>query len=281
MKRGWNDPGLEAAAQYIEANFKTRGLVPRAQVFSARNRTFRNIIVELGPVDRSTIVIGAHYDSYGSLPGADDNASGVAALIELSAMLQSRKNSLKYRYVLAAWPLEEPPFFATPQMGSYVHAAALKKAKENIRLMISLEMLGYYSDTPKSQSFPIAAMANLYPTTGNFITLVGRPGEAQDIAQLKASFRRAKLIPTEAVIAPPQVKGIDFSDHRNFWSHGYRALMITDTSFYRNHNYHEKSDTPDRLDYKRMSAVVKSLDMALAELKPRPKASAQPAVRAP
>jgi Zn-dependent M28 family amino/carboxypeptidase len=270
MKRGWDSPGLEAAARYIEQTLKNAGLRTRSHPFKAQEKSFRNIIAELGPADAPLVVIGAHYDSFGSRPGADDNASGVAAMIELASRLELRAKTLAFRYQMVAWTLEEPPMYDTVKMGSYVHAAHLKKTGAKVRLAISLEMLGYYSDQPNSQSFPIPEMTKLYPTTGNFIALVGRPADRAFAEVLKASFLKTQLIPTETVLAPVQMEGIDFSDHRSFWHHGYDALMITDTSFYRNSNYHKITDTPDTLDYARMSAVVRSLDQALMMLETVP-----------
>ena len=266
MKRGWDSPGLEKAARYVSNALTGMGFQVRDQSYEAQGRTYRNVIVNIGPATAPLMVIGAHYDSFASLPGADDNASGVASLLALARLLKARENHLKYRYELAAWTLEEPPFYDTVFMGSYVHAAALKKAGTPPRIAISLEMLGYFSDKANSQSFPIPQMAQLYPTTGNFITLVGRPEDGKEVQRFKAAFQKAKRIPVEALLAPTQVKGIDFSDHRSFWAHGYRALMITDTSFYRNGHYHKETDTAERLDYSRMAAVVKSIDFALKTL---------------
>ena len=266
MDRHWTSPGLERAAHYIESQLKMIGLKPHNQIFRARERPFRNIIARLGPQSGPLVVVGAHYDTFGHLPGADDNASGVAGVLELARLLRAYESRLKVRVELAAWPLEEPPFFRTPSMGSYHHAAALMAKKVPVHSMISIEMIGYFSDAPNSQSFPIPMMQAMYPTVGRFITFVGRPQDAAVIGPMRATFKALGLIPTETVIAPASIQGIDFSDHLNFWAMGYPAMMLTDTSFFRNHHYHTSKDTPDRLDYVRMSAVVSSLAEAILRL---------------
>ena len=197
--------------------------------------------------------------------GADDNASGIAAMLELAGLLKSIESKLKNRFILVAWPLEEPPFFASESMGSFHHAKLLKQKETKVELMISLEMLGYYSDEIGSQKYPLARMRETYPSKGNFIAIIGRPFEQEIVTEIHQSFKESKLIPTESLVAPPLVTGVDFSDHRNYWIHGYNAIMLTDTAFLRNPNYHQATDTPDTLNYKKMAAVVKSLFTYLQE----------------
>ena len=151
-------------------------------------------------------------------------------------------------------------------MGSYQHARALKAKQVPVHSMISVEMIGYFSDEPNSQSFPVSLMKVLYPSVGHFITFVGRPQDAPAISQFVVTFKALGLIPTETVLAPEHVQGIDFSDHLNYWALGVPAMMLTDTSFFRNHHYHLPTDTPDRLDYARMASVVTSLAEALIRL---------------
>ena len=258
LDRRWNSAELEKAALYIEKELKKQQLKVGKQIFSVEGKQFRNIYTEIGPKDKSTIVIGAHYDTC-LAQGADDNASGVAAILELAGLLKSIEAKLKHRFILVAWPLEEPPFFASEDMGSFHHAKFLKQKNTPVELMISLEMLGYYSDEVGSQKYPLPQMSESYPNKGNFIAIIGRPFEQKIVTKVHQSFKASKLIPTESLVAPPLVTGVDFSDHRNYWIHGYNAIMITDTAFLRNPNYHQPSDTPDTLNYKKMAAVVKSL----------------------
>jgi len=165
-----------------------------------------------------------------------------------------------------AYTLEEPPYYATPHMGSAVHAASLAQERVEVRAMISIEMIGYFSDAPRSQDFPASILKLVYPTTGNFIAVVGKLGQGGLVRQVKRAMRGASPLPVESISAPAFVPGIDFSDHRNYWKHGYEAVMITDTSFYRNRNYHTMGDTPDTLDYRRMAQVVVGIDAAVRAL---------------
>jgi hypothetical protein len=232
------------------------------QPFTADGGRYRNVIARFGPRTGERIVVGAHYDAAGPYPGADDNASGVAGLLELARLL-GRVGSLPVRVELVAYPLEEPPYFATDRMGSAVHAAALRKEGVPVRAMLSLEMIGFFRDAPGSQRFPTPALRPFYPSRGNFITVVGRPGDAALVRHIKRAMRGATELPVYSICAPPALPGIDFSDHRNYWHHGYPAVMITDTAFYRNPHYHTEHDTPDTLDYRRMAWVVDGVLAAL------------------
>lgn len=259
-----NESGQKDAVQYIERTLKRYGLKPRRQTFTADGREFVNIIVQFGDERLPRIVIGAHYDSAGELPGADDNASGVAGLLELARLLKNappQKRSME----LVFYANEEPPYFGTEDMGSFVHAKSLADANVEVEYMLSLEMIGYYSDKPGSQEFPLPALAYIYPDTGNFIALVGRPSEWLLIRKLKAAWKKYSDFPLETLNAPESVPGLALSDHINYWKHGFRALMLTDTAFFRNKNYHEKTDTPETLDYRRMAAVVEAVYGMLVE----------------
>ncbi len=165
-----------------------------------------------------------------------------------------------------AFALEEPPFFATPDMGSFHHAARLKERGEDITVMIALEMIGYFSDEPGSQEFPLALLRWVYPRRGNFIAVVGRWGQARVVRDVKAGMKGATDLPVYSITAPRAVQGVDFSDHRSYWRHGMRAVMITDTAFFRNPGYHGPGDTADTLDYRRMAQVVTSVFAALETL---------------
>lgn len=263
----------EHAVQYILEEFKAVGAKVTIQEVPVQESTYKNIIAGFGPSKGPLLVIGAHYDSFGDAiegamhplgyspqthtPGADDNASGVAALIELARLLSESPPSRSVE--LVAYALEEPPYFRTQYMGSAVHAHSLTEEKRQVQLMLSLEMIGYYSDEQSSQRFPFPGMSLFYPDHGNFIALVGRLGDFQGMRTVKSLMSGATDLPVYSINAPQFIVGVDFSDHRNYWAEGYPAIMVTDTSFYRNSNYHRAGDTYDTLDYHRMAKVVQSL----------------------
>jgi Zn-dependent M28 family amino/carboxypeptidase len=229
-------------------------------------RTYRNVIALFGPDTKERIVVGAHYDSAGVQPAADDNASGIAGLIELAYLLG--QISLPVRVELVAYSLEEPPYFRTPGMGSAVHATSLKAHGIPVRIMFALEMIGYFSDRPDSQGFPLSIFKLFYPSRGNFIGIVSKLDHGLVVRRVKKAMRQATSLPVYSINAPRFIPGVDFSDHLNYWQAGYPAVMITDTAFYRNKYYHTIHDTPDTLDYERMALVVQGVHAAvLAEAK--------------
>lgn len=243
--------GLNLASDYIESQMKLNHDQVTIQAYQANGTTFQNIIATHGPKDAPMLIIGAHYDAYGGMPGADDNASGVAGLLELNRLLAAEK--LTKQVVLVAYTLEEPPLYASQGMGSVIHAKSVKD--EDIELMISLEMIGYFNDQPDSQNYPASVLGWVYPDTGHFITVVDELFSTAG-PKLKKTFNQQGLIEAYSINAPAAIPGIDFSDHRSYWAHGIPAIMVTDTAFYRNHNYHEPTDTYDTLDYQKMSYVV-------------------------
>jgi Zn-dependent M28 family amino/carboxypeptidase len=263
---------INSAARYIYDEFKATGAEVTFQDVVVQESTYRNVIARFGPQSGPLLIIGAHYDSYGDTetdsgargyslathtPGADDNASGVAGLIELSRLLG--RNQQTRPIELVAYTLEEPPNFGTEHMGSVWHARSLAKAKRDVRLMLSLEMIGYFSDKPGSQRYPVPGMSHLYSDRGDFITLVGKFSDFNAIRKAKALMMGATNLPVYSINAPPLLQGIDFSDHRSYWHEGFAALMVTDTAFFRNGNYHESGDTYEKLDYRRMAKVVQSV----------------------
>ena len=247
---------LLQSADYIAEQFKQFNARVERQVFTVRGVEYQNVIGHFPgqKTDRAKVIIGAHYDVADSLPGADDNASGVAGLLELARIYSTRPPA--HPTELVAYALEEPPYFRTEHMGSFHHAKRLVDNGENIKMMVCLEMIGYFSDEKGSQDYPAKFMASLYPDTGNYIALVSN----FDNAGLTRNFKKAMLanawLPVESINAPAIVPGIDFSDHQNYWKFDIPALMVTDTAFYRNKNYHTENDTPDTLDYRKMAAVV-------------------------
>ena len=250
---------LNAAADYVEAELKKAGATTKRQEYEAFGKTFRNIVCRIETGNPKTVLLGAHYDVCGQGPGADDNASGVAGLIELARILHTNKDRLKYSVEIVAFTNEEPPFFRTKAMGSYIHAQSILNRKQTIEYMVVLEMIGFYSDKAESQTYPIASMRQTYPTTGNFVAVVGNDNSSDTVASIKQAFQNNAAIDCRSLIAPPSMQGMDFSDHLNYWALDVKAVMITDTAFYRNKNYHERTDTPATLNYSKMAEVVKGL----------------------
>ncbi|MBI1814759.1 MAG: M28 family peptidase [Deltaproteobacteria bacterium] len=257
-------PGnLDRTAVYIRSEFEQAQALVSEQAYDVDDTIYRNVIAVFGPESTDRIVIGAHYDAAGPLPGADDNASGVAGLIELAHLLG--RVHLPRRVELVAYSLEEPPFFRTEHMGSTMHASALKSEGVRVRLMISLEMIGYFSDAPNSQEYPLALMRPFYPSRGDFVAVVGTLGEFFTVRRMRNAMRAATVLPVEWLSAPRVLSDIDLSDQMNYWEAGYDALMVTDTSFYRNKRYHTPADTPETLDYRRMALVVVGVYSAVVE----------------
>lgn len=255
---------LDRVAAYIKNEFSQFTESVSEQPYSVQGKSYRNVIARFGPETEERIVVGAHYDAAGPLPGADDNASGVAGLIELARLLSLQSPPL--RIELVAFTLEEPPYFGTTGMGSSVHAESLRRQNIRVRAMFSLEMIGYFSDAPNSQRVPGGLLSAFYPSTGNFIAVVGRPGDWSLVRRTKAAMRNASPLPVYSINAPRIVSGVDFSDQLNYWHAGYNAVMITDTAFYRNPNYHTAHDTEEKLDYKRMAMVVEGVYAAVIDL---------------
>lgn len=250
---------LAAAADHVHAALAATGATVERQPVKVEGERFDNLVARFGPADGPLLVIGAHYDSHGhtQTPGADDNASGVAGLIELARLLVRHPPSQPVE--LVAYTLEEPPHFRTGDMGSARHAGALAAAGRPVELMISLEMIGYFSDAAGSQHYPVPGLSLLYPDRGNFIGIVSRPQDWRETRRLKAAMLGATPLPVRSINTLPQVPGVDFSDHLSYWQHGMPAVMVTDTAFARNVEYHQAGDTHERLDYRRMAQVVQGV----------------------
>jgi Zn-dependent M28 family amino/carboxypeptidase len=250
---------LEKAAAYIESTLVSTGNSFREQPFTVGNFQFKNIIASIGKGTKKAMVIGAHYDVSGNQSGADDNASGVAGLLELSRVLKQNESLLEREIMLVFYTLEEPPFFGTRYMGSYIHAQSLADQKNKIECMISLEMIGYFKDEKKSQAYPIGLLKLFYPDQGNFITAVGDYHSGKYVKKISRAINKNSTVPCHYIIAPGIIAALSFSDHRNYKKFRFPALMLTDTANYRNHNYHTEHDVPETLDYARMSEVVKGV----------------------
>jgi hypothetical protein len=209
------------------------------------------------------LLIGAHYDSVSGSPGANDNGSGAAALLEIARLLKEVETDCTVRFV--AFVNEEPPFFFRRQMGSMVYAREARKRNDDIRLMISLEMLGYYSEVPGSQRYP-PLFRFFYPDRANFIAFVSNLRSRRMLHRFSAAFRWHSQFPAEHVATFWWIPGVAWSDHLAFWRQGYRALMVTDTAFNRYPHYHAATDLPDELDYASMAAVTEGVAHAVASL---------------
>jgi Zn-dependent M28 family amino/carboxypeptidase len=250
---------LNAAKEYILSSLREMGYQPTLQDYSYQERTFSNIIVSRPGNARpeEVAVIGAHYDTVVGTPGADDNASAVAVLLEMCRLLKDYSPERTLRLVF--FTLEEPPVFRSESMGSFINARESKNRGERISAMISLEMLGYYSDQEGGQSFPVPLMGLMFPSTPNFIAVVGNLSSRGLVNQVSDSLRKGGSVAVETLTAVSFIPGVDFSDHRSFWKMGYPAVMITDTAFYRNPNYHTERDRIETLDFGRMSSLLDGL----------------------
>ncbi|MCE9683632.1 M28 family peptidase [Halomonas alkalisoli] len=258
----WRPDELHAAADYIEHAFREAGHEPLRQAVPTGNREFHNVEVRL-PGERQgaeVLVVGAHYDTVRGSPGADDNASGVAVLLELARLLQDV--TLDRSLHLVAFVNEEMPFFGTDAMGSLRYARQARQEGMDITGMISLEMLGYYTDAPGSQYHP-PLLGHFYPDRGDFVAFIGNLSSRSLVRQVIGAFRESAQVPSEGLAAPELIGDIRRSDHWAFWEMGYPAMMITDTANFRNPHYHGPEDTPDRLDYDTMARVTEGLASAL------------------
>ncbi len=248
-----HDDNLARAADWIAGQLERSGARVSGQPFSVDRRRYRNLIGAFGPEKGEIVVVGAHYDASGEKPGADDNASGVAGLLELANFLSGTE--LKQRVELVAYALEEEPF-AT---GSAVHAQSLRESRTRVSGMLCLEMIGYFRDEPGSQKLPPEVGRLPGADRGNFIAVVG--DRASFLERVETAMRKASKLPVYSTAVP-----FDLSDHVSYREAGFPAVMITDTAFFRNPNYHQETDTPDTLDYERMAGVVSGVFRAVADL---------------
>lgn len=274
---------LVKAEAFLTTSLTVMGYDVRRQEFETHHHTVANLEVEIkgSKNPEEIVVIGAHYDSCDFSPAANDNGSGVAATLALAqrfaivlgdttgtASLALRTGSGRpgrtIRFVL--FVNEEPPFFQTEQMGSLVYARRCQERGENITAMLSLETIGYYTDAPGSQKYPLSMLGWFYPDTGNFISFVGNFGSRKLVRQCIANFRANTQFPSEGGAVPGNISGVGWSDHWAFWQCGYPGVMVTDTAPYRYPFYHSDQDTPDKLDYEKLARVVEGLEKVVQEL---------------
>ena len=258
-RNAWTPDRLEAAARYAESALAEAGHAVRREEYRSDTGVVRNLIAEIKGGERAgeVVVVGAHYDSVKGSPGANDNGSGVAAVIELARAMRDWKPARTWRFAL--FVNEEPPFFESGEMGSAVHAKAARARGERIVAMFSIETIGYYSGEPGSQHYPFP-LGLFYPDRGDFLAFVANLGSRALMHETIGAFRAHAAFPSEGVAAPAFIPGIDWSDHRSFWREGYPALMVTDTAPYRDPNYHTSRDTPDKVDYERLARVTRALE---------------------
>jgi Zn-dependent M28 family amino/carboxypeptidase len=258
-----NRTKLNAAADYIEGRMFRCGCSVQRQSFAYHDNEYYNVIGELrGTQDArdEILVVGAHYDTVANTPGADDNASGVAGLLELAGLFAADPPPVTMRFV--AFSLEEPPTFMTSRMGSHVYAEELHRRGEKILGMISLEMLGYYSGEGL-QTYPASLFRLFYPSRGDFIAFVGNIASRRFTESVRDAFKAVSAFPVETLHGISIIPGVDFSDHRSFWQFGFPAFMVPDTAFYRNPNYHDPGDTAETLDYEKITELILGLHQAL------------------
>ncbi|HUY92602.1 MAG TPA: M28 family peptidase [Pirellulales bacterium] len=261
------------AAKFVESQFLAVGYEVDRQSYEARECECFNLEVEIEGAKRpeEIVIVGAHYDSAVGAPGANDNASGTAALLALARRFAKSQPERTLRFV--AFTNEEPPYFQRREMGSWIYANQCSQRNEKLVCVLSLETMGYYTDEPDSQQYP-PPFGAAYPSVGNFIAVIGDVGSRKLVHEVVASFRRHAEFPSEGGAVPSAVPGAGWSDHWSFWQVGYPAVMITDTAPFRYPYYHMPEDTPDKLDFDRMARVVAALEAVVGEFagaKPGPK----------
>ena len=265
-------PQLNAAADFIENSFSLAGLHPRRDSYELHGLACHNIEAEIPGTRPEIILIGAHYDSVFGSPGANDNGSGVAAMLALARRFANRQPERRltqtpYRTLrFVAFVNEEPPYFLSGEMGSLVYARRCKERGEKISAMISLETIGYFSDAPNSQIYPSRALGAFYPKVGNFIGFVSNVHSRTLLRRAIALFREHAKIPSEGAALPWFIPGVSWSDQWSFWKNGYPGIMVTDTAPFRYPYYHSADDTPDKLDYDRFALVVSGMEKVIENL---------------
>jgi len=248
-----NISSLNKIANFIAMQFRKIGLNVYFQTFEVRGKMYKNVIASFNTQYEKRFVFGGHYDVAGDIAGADDNATAIAGIIQTARKLYKHKDKFNFRVEFVAFTLEEPPFFRTQNMGSYQYVKFLKKNNIDVIGMVNYEMIGYFSDEENSQDYPINEMKKKYPTKGNFIAFVSNESSKKLLNNLKL---KPNDLPFYKIVLPNFLTEFTASDHLNFWDNDYPAIMVTDTAFYRNPNYHKKSDTIDTLNFKKMEEVI-------------------------
>lgn len=245
---------LNLCAKFISNNLKEYADTVFYQNYQVGSLTYKNVIARFNQEAKQKLVVGAHYDVCGNQEGADDNASGIVGLLELARLLKGKK--LDKCIELVAYTLEEPPFFRTEYMGSFIHAKSLKESNTEVIGMVCLEMIGYFNEAKHTQDYPIGFLKLFYGSRGNYITVVNKFSKGKGARKFTKRMDRFAQLPVKKFNSPKSLTGIDFSDHLNYWKMGFSACMVTDTAFYRNKNYHEKTDEMGTLNISRMALVI-------------------------
>jgi Zn-dependent M28 family amino/carboxypeptidase len=256
-----NIDSLNNVANYIKSRFEEIGLVVKFQEFQVANKIYKNVIATLNPNYTKRLIVGGHYDVCGDFQGADDNASAIAGIIQTAKQLKLTATKLNFRIDFIAFTLEEPPYFGSQQMGSFIHAKYLKDNNISVIGMINYEMIGYFTDEPNSQNYPMEQMKMIYPTVGNFIANVSNENSQDFLNDLQFNSEDIKTV---NLVLPQAISHITASDHLNYWQMGFKAVMITDTAHFRNPNYHTKNDTYETIDFEKMQYVI---DMVVNSIK--------------
>ena len=256
---------LTAAADFLKSSFAQARYQVQQQEYNIDNQIYYNFEVEISGTKRpeEIVIIGGHYDTVAGSPGANDNGTGAVATLELARLFAGKKPERTLRFV--EFVNEEPPFFWTENMGSWVYAKRCKERKEKIVAMLSLETMGYYSDKIGSQNYP-APLNAFYPLQGNFIGFIGNINSGSLVREVIASFRRHTEFPSEGAALPGFISGVGWSDQWSFWQQGYPGVMVTDTAPFRYPHYHTEEDTPDKVNYEYLARVVAGLERAIADL---------------
>ncbi len=256
---------LLKVVNYLSSSLTSAGWKVNHQKYQIAKREYANLIAEMPGESRANeiIIIGAHYDSNLDSPGANDNATGAAAVLALARNFAHKKTARTLRFV--EFVNEEPPFFQTADMGSLVYARKCRADGENIVAMLSLETMGYYSDRPGTQKYPFP-LNFVYPSTGNFIAFIGNTKSGNLVRNAIASFRRHAQFPSEGAALPAQIPGVGWSDQWSFWQAGYPGIMVTDTAPYRYPYYHTTQDTIDKINFDRLARVVTGLEKVISDL---------------
>ena len=260
----WHYAQLNAAADFIEDSFSHAGLRRRRDSYDVHGQACHNIEAEISGARPEILLIGAHYDSVFGSPGANDNGTGVAATLALAKRFVGRKPEHTLRFV--AFVNEEPPYFLSDEMGSFIYAGRCKARGDKISAMISLETIGYFSDAPHSQTYPSPGLGLFYPKVGNFIGFVSNVPSRALLRSVVALFRKHAKLPSEGAALPGFIPGVSWSDQWSFWRQGYPGIMVTDTAPFRYPYYHSSSDTPDKLDYDRFTLVVSAMEKVIEGL---------------
>lgn len=259
-----NYENIITAKDFLESAFEEAGYKVNKQEYKINNQIFTNLEVEIKGVEKpdEIVVVGGHYDTAFTSPGANDNGSGVAAVLELARRFADKKPNRTLRFV--EFTNEEPPYFWTENMGSLVYAKGCKERNENVVAMLSLETMGYFSEEEESQKYPFP-LNLIYPSQGNFIAFVGDINSSSLVKKTVNYFRNQVKFPSEGVAIFGNIPGVGWSDHWSFWQQGYQGIMVTDTAPFRYEHYHTVDDIPDKIDYEKLARIVAGLEKVVGE----------------